>query len=62
MGTLQFMTGALVMALVGLFVDGTARPMLAGIAGSAVVALVLARLTLGKAKPFEVLQLLLFNK
>ncbi len=56
MGTLQFMTGALVMALVGLFVDGTARPMLAGIAGSATVALVLARLTLSKEKSFQVLQ------
>lgn len=56
MGTLQFMTGALLMALVGLFVDGTARPMLVGIAGSAMVALVLARITLGKAKPFEVPQ------
>jgi DHA1 family bicyclomycin/chloramphenicol resistance-like MFS transporter len=37
MGTLQFMTGAAVMAVVGHFVDGTARPMLAGIAGSALL-------------------------
>ena len=37
MGTLQFVVGALVMAVVGFFVDGTARPMLAGIAGAAVV-------------------------
>ena len=46
MGTLQFVTGALVMAGVGLFVDGTARPMVAGIAACATVALVLARVTL----------------
>lgn len=39
MGTLQFLTGAAVMAVVGLFVDGTARPMLVGIAGSAAVTL-----------------------
>ena len=49
MGTLQFVTGAIVMALTGVFVDGTARPMVAGIAGSAIVALVLARVTLRTA-------------
>jgi DHA1 family bicyclomycin/chloramphenicol resistance-like MFS transporter len=37
MGTLQFMTGSAVMALVGVFVDGSPRPMLAGIAGSALL-------------------------
>ncbi|MFC5496371.1 multidrug effflux MFS transporter [Caenimonas terrae] len=46
MGTLQFVTGVLVMALVGAFVDGTARPMVAGIAGCAAAAFVLAHLTL----------------
>jgi DHA1 family bicyclomycin/chloramphenicol resistance-like MFS transporter len=46
MGTLQFAAGALVMALVGLFVDGSARPMVVGIAGSAVVAFALAYTTL----------------
>lgn len=46
MGTLQFATGAVVMGITGVFADGTARPMLAGIAGSAVVAFVMARLTL----------------
>ena len=50
MGTLQFVTGALVMAVVGLFVDGTARPMVAGIAGCAVVALVMSWITLGGVK------------
>ena len=49
MGTLQFVTGAIVMALTGVFADGTARPMVAGIAGSAIVALVLARITLRTA-------------
>ena len=47
MGTLQFVTGALVMALTGLFADGTARAMLIGIAGSSLVAFALARGTLG---------------
>lgn len=47
MGTLQFAVGALVMALVGLFVDGSARPMVAGIAGSALLAFALTRGTLG---------------
>ncbi len=51
MGTLQFVTGALVMAVVGLFVDGTARPMLAGIAACAVAALALTRVTLGSLAP-----------
>ena len=48
MGTLQFVTGAVVMAIVGVFVDGTARPMVAGIAGCAVVALVMSWATLGQ--------------
>ena len=47
MGTLQFVTGALVMALTGLFADGTARAMLIAIAGSSLVAFALARGTLG---------------
>ncbi len=49
LGTLQFVTGAVVMALVGLIVDGSARPMVAGIAGSALVAFLLTRGTLGGA-------------
>ena len=48
MGTLQFVTGAIVMATVGLFVDGTARPMVAGIAACAVIAFVMAWVTLGR--------------
>ena len=46
MGTLQFLVGAAVMALVGLFVDGTARPMVAGIAASAAITLVITLKTL----------------
>ena len=48
MGTLQFVVGAVVMATVGLFVDGTARPMLAGIAACAVIAFAMAQITLGR--------------
>ena len=47
MGTLQFVTGAVVMAVIGFFVDGSARPMLLGIAGCASLALVLTLRTLG---------------
>ena len=46
MGTLQFLVGAAVMAVVGLFVDGTARPMVAGITASAVITLVITLQTL----------------
>jgi len=42
MGTLQFVTGAIVMGLVGLFVDGTARPMIIGISACSMIAFVLA--------------------
>ena len=33
-GTLQFVTGAVVMAIVGVFVDGTARPMWTALPGA----------------------------
>ncbi|MCX5481430.1 multidrug effflux MFS transporter [Kaistia geumhonensis] len=45
MGTLQFGAGIVMMAVVGLFLDGTAVPMLAGIAACSVIALALAFLT-----------------
>jgi len=48
MGTLQLATGALVMAVVSRFVDGSPLPMIAGIAGSALVALAIAWATIGK--------------
>jgi len=51
MGTLQFATGAAVMAITGLFVDGTALPMVAGIAGSAGMTFVMVRGTLGPSRP-----------
>ena len=51
MGTLQFATGAVVMALTGLFVDGTGLPMVAGIAGSSLVCWGLVRRTLGAVRP-----------
>ncbi len=49
MGTLQFLTGAMAMAIDGLFVDGTARPMVAGIASCAVIAFVMSWITLRDA-------------
>jgi DHA1 family bicyclomycin/chloramphenicol resistance-like MFS transporter len=51
MGTMQFVTGALVMAVVGLFVDGSARPMVAGTAACALLAFMVARGTLGSGRP-----------
>ena len=50
MGTLQMLIGALVMALVGLFTDGTPLPMVAGMAGGALVAVVLAWGTLREGR------------
>ncbi len=50
MGTLQFATGAVVMAVTGLFVDGTALPMVAGIAGSSLLCWALVRGTLGAVR------------
>jgi DHA1 family bicyclomycin/chloramphenicol resistance-like MFS transporter len=46
MGTLQMVAGAAVIALMGRFVDGTARPMLAGIAVTALVTLAMTLWTL----------------
>lgn len=48
MGTLQLATGALLMAVVSQFADGSPLPMIAGIAGSALVALAMAWATLRK--------------
>ena len=49
MGTLQFATGATVMAITGLFVDGTGVPMVTGIAGSAAMVWLFVRGTLKKS-------------
>jgi DHA1 family bicyclomycin/chloramphenicol resistance-like MFS transporter len=54
MGTAQFVTGAIVMGIVGQFVDGTARPMLIGITACASTALVLVWFTLVRVKPVPV--------
>lgn len=45
-GTLQFVTGAIVMALVSRFLDGSALPMVAGIAICALITFALAQVTL----------------
>jgi DHA1 family bicyclomycin/chloramphenicol resistance-like MFS transporter len=45
-GTIQFVTGAVIMLFVGSFLNGSALPMIAGIAGCAAFALVLAQTTL----------------
>lgn len=50
MGTLHFATGAVAMAVAGLFFDGTPLPMVTGIAACAVLAFVLTQLTLGRAR------------
>ncbi|WP_261802340.1 multidrug effflux MFS transporter [Variovorax sp. PAMC28562] len=47
LGTLQMLTGAFMMAAVGLFTDGRPLPMVAGMAAGAFVAAVLTWLTLG---------------
>jgi DHA1 family bicyclomycin/chloramphenicol resistance-like MFS transporter len=49
LGTLQMVTGALVMACIAPFVNGTAMPMVTGIAACTGIAFVLARLTLKRA-------------
>ncbi len=50
LGTLQMLTGALMMAGIGLFTDGRPLPMVAGMAGGALVALVLSWFTLGSRR------------
>ena len=47
LGTLQLLCGALVMAVVGVFANGTPLPMVAGIAGSGLLAFTFSRFTLG---------------
>jgi len=54
MGTLQLVTAAIVMGISGAFFDGTALPMVAVIAACAVIAFVLAQLTIrGNSRPSE---------
>lgn len=60
-GTLQFVTGAVMIVVVSVFFDGTAVPMVTTIAACALGALILARLTLGSrnapARSMEIEQL-----
>ena len=53
LGTLQMLTGAVVMGVVGLFTDGRPLPMVTGMAAGAIVALVLTWLTLGGRRTRE---------
>jgi DHA1 family bicyclomycin/chloramphenicol resistance-like MFS transporter len=50
MGTLQFATGAICMIVAGIFFDGTPFPMIAGIALCAVIAFILAQITLSRRR------------
>ena len=54
MGTLHFVTSAVAMVIAGLFFDGTALPMAAGIALCAVGAFVLTQATIGRRRVVEV--------
>jgi DHA1 family bicyclomycin/chloramphenicol resistance-like MFS transporter len=54
MGTLHFVTGALAVAAIGLFADGTVLPMVAGIAACALATFVLAQVTLRQRQAAEV--------
>ncbi|HVW91853.1 MAG TPA: multidrug effflux MFS transporter [Devosia sp.] len=51
MGTLQTITGAVVMGIVAAFFNGTAMPMVAGFAGCGVIVLALTLLTIRDAEP-----------
>lgn len=51
MGTTQFVIGAMAMAVVGVFVDGSAQPMVGGIAACAALAFLVARSTLLQVRP-----------
>jgi len=53
MGTLQMLTGALAMSVVGLFTDGRPLPMVIGMAAGIFIALGLTILTLGARGTFE---------
>jgi DHA1 family bicyclomycin/chloramphenicol resistance-like MFS transporter len=50
-GTLQMVTGAVMIAVASSFFNGTSLPMVATIAACAVAAFILTRLTLGPRKP-----------
>jgi len=54
MGTLHFVTGAVAVAAIGFFVDGTAVPMVSGIAACALITFLLAQVTLRQRSAVEV--------
>ncbi len=53
MGTLQFVTAAIAMIIAAVFFDGTALPMVAGIALCAVAALLLTQATIARRPVVE---------
>jgi MFS transporter, DHA1 family, multidrug resistance protein len=54
MGTLHFVTGALAVAAIGLFADGTVLPMVTGIGACALITFILAQVTLRQRQASEV--------
>jgi DHA1 family bicyclomycin/chloramphenicol resistance-like MFS transporter len=50
-GTIQFVTGALLMVFVGTFQNGTALPMVAGIAACAAISMVFAQMSVHSREP-----------
>ncbi|MDB5561843.1 MAG: major facilitator transporter [Hyphomicrobiales bacterium] len=54
LGTLQLVTGAVVMGVVGAYFNGTAMPMVVGFAVCAVLALILTQVTIKSSQPAEV--------
>nr|AIA12153.1 drug resistance transporter, Bcr/CflA subfamily [uncultured bacterium] len=54
MGTLHFATGAVAIAVIGLFADGTVLPMVAGIGTCALITFILAQVTLRQRQAIEV--------
>jgi MFS transporter, DHA1 family, multidrug resistance protein len=54
MGTLHFATGVVAMAVASLFFNGRPLPMVAGITACAVIAFVLAQVTLGRRREMEI--------
>lgn len=54
MGTLHFVTGAVAVAVIGFFVDGTALPMVAGISACALITFILSQITLRQRRMAEV--------
>jgi DHA1 family bicyclomycin/chloramphenicol resistance-like MFS transporter len=50
LGTMQMLTGSVVMAIVGAFTNGKPLPMVAGMAGGALIAVVLTWFTLGRGQ------------